>query len=77
MDDSMGYSIGLDRIQRHFKNGMVHNQFGPAIIDTYGNKFWYINGKEITYEVWYWMRENNITYPWDKETQMLFELTWC
>jgi hypothetical protein len=77
MDDNVGYSVGLDGIQRYFRDGKVHNSYGPAIIDAYGNKYWYLNGKDITYEVYCWMRNNNITYPWDKETQMMFELIWC
>ena len=30
----------------YYKNGLSHNEFGPAFIYKSGTKYWYINGKE-------------------------------
>jgi len=29
----------------HYKNGLIHNENDPAIIDSFGNKFWCFNGQ--------------------------------
>ena len=29
----------------HYRDGKLHNEDGPAIITTHGDKFWYVNGK--------------------------------
>ncbi len=58
------------------EQGHLHRVDGPAIIYEDGYREWYIHGIDITFEVVDWMSENNISWPWDKETQMLFKLTW-
>lgn len=52
-------------------DGLEHNQDGPWRIPS---PVWMIHGHNISDEVNEWMKENDITYPWDKETQVLFEL---
>jgi hypothetical protein len=37
---------------------------------------WAINNRDVTDEVEAWMETHAITWPWDRETQMLFVLTW-
>lgn len=36
---------GLIETKRFYKNGVLHNENGPAVITTNGAKHWYINGK--------------------------------
>lgn len=59
-----------------FLNGRRHRIDGPAIIKSNGIKQWYVNSKNITPLVEQWMIDNSIIWPWNKETQILFELTW-
>lgn len=56
-------------------NKGYHRLDGPARVIT-GRKMneYFINGKDITYEVHDWMEENNITYPFGEEEKVLFKL---
>jgi hypothetical protein len=54
----------------------LHRLNGPAAITKQSGHAWYINGVDITQEVNTWMTENNITYPWDEQTQVEFVLRW-
>jgi len=53
-------------------NNKLHRIDGPAIEYKNGRIFWYINGYDVTIEVNQWINEQNITYPFDEPTQMLF-----
>jgi hypothetical protein len=67
--------IGYDGIQAWYINDYLHRLDGPAWIDANGNQEWWINDKEITSDVERWMKQNNVTWPWDEQTQMQFVLT--
>lgn len=56
----------------HF-NGMYHRIDGPAYIIGDIKEYW-INDIEITMEVEKWMKENDISYPFDEEETTLFKL---
>jgi len=54
-------------------NGRLHRTDGPAVVYNHGIKFWFwVNGYQITDEVNDWMKEQNVTWPFDDQTQMLF-----
>ena len=55
-------------------NGKRHRDNGPAVIFTNGSISWFINDKHITKKVNDWMKSQNISYPWDEETQVQFML---
>ena len=57
-------------------NGKRHRVDGPAILSPGCNEWW-INGKDITREVNLWMETQQISWPWDEETQAQFVLTFC
>jgi hypothetical protein len=66
--------IWADGTQAWFVNGKYHRLDGPAIIWVDGTQYWYVNDNNITKEVEEWMKCNNISYPFDEETQTLFKL---
>jgi hypothetical protein len=72
-----GPAIIDDNHQEWWVDGKCHRTDGPAIIWKDGDQSWYINGKKITQEVNDWMRKQNVTWPWDTETQAQFVLTFC
>ena len=57
-------------------NGKQHRTDGPAAIYTDGTQFWYVNDIDITYQVVEWMNTQEVTWPWDSSTQLLFTLAW-
>ena len=64
-----------DGRQEWYIKGKLHRIDGPAVISNYGYIDWWINGIYITPNVNDWMRKQNVTWPWDAETQALFLLT--
>lgn len=56
----------------YYQNGVLHRLDGPAMELSNGDAEWYSGGICITYEVTEWMEEQNIIYPFDEPTQMLF-----
>ena len=63
-----------DDREEWYINGKLHREDGPAVIrDDIHN--YYINGENITKEVLKWMRTQDITWPWDEESQTQFILT--
>jgi hypothetical protein len=63
-----------------YLNDQRHRTDGPAIEYSNGNKYWYIKGQNITNEIEYWMKENDIPEDhnkWTDNQKMLFKLTWC
>jgi starvation-inducible outer membrane lipoprotein len=68
--------IGADGTQEWYQNGQLHRVDGPAVIGADGARMWYIRGKKMTSEINQWMQANNITWPWPRETQVQFLLTW-
>jgi hypothetical protein len=67
--------IRADGTQAWYINGTLHRTDGPAIIRENGDQEWFINDRNITREVNDWMEKQNITWPWDAETQAQFALT--
>jgi len=55
-------------------NRYRHRIDGPAVDYADGSKEWWINGKHITDEVNDWMKENNISYPFNEETLFQFKM---
>lgn len=55
------------------EDGRYHRIDGPAYVMD-GITGWVIHGDDITHEVNEWMNENNITWPFDEETSVLFKL---
>jgi hypothetical protein len=39
-----------DGSQEWYKDGKVHREDGPAVIETDGYQYWYLNGREYTKE---------------------------
>lgn len=58
-------------------HGKMHRIDGPAVI---WRRFpqieyrYFVNGIDITNEVIAWMKEHNISYPFDEDTILLFKL---
>jgi len=47
------YCIEYNAFVRDWKvNGKFHREDGPAIYYNNGNKYWYLNGKEYSFEEW-------------------------
>lgn len=75
-EDYGEYGKSIERCWQN-DNGYMHRIDGPAIIYEDGSDDWCINGYSIKIEVDKWMNKNNITYPWNEETQVQFELTFA
>jgi hypothetical protein len=63
-----------------YKNHLCHREDGPAVM--YGYKVprldeWWVNGVEISNEVDEWLMENDCSYPFTDEQQMMFKLRFC
>lgn len=69
--------IGKHADEQWWLNGVRHRTHGPALTDANGRQTWWIQGKEITNQVNLWMQQQQVTWPWDAETQAEFVLTWC
>jgi hypothetical protein len=74
MTDIPKHIIHVNGTQSWWFNGKRHRLDGPAWLASDGGKEWWVNGKEITDEVISWMQQQGVTWPWDRETQMLFAL---
>jgi hypothetical protein len=68
--------IGWNGDQFWYLHDKLHCLTGPAVTRENGKQYWYLNHRNITQEVNTWMTENNITYPWDAQTQVEFVLRW-
>jgi hypothetical protein len=66
--------IGADGSQYWCINGEFHRLDGPAYIGADGSQEWWIHDVNITNEINKWMKCNNVSYPFDEETQALFKL---
>ena len=53
-----------------------HRLDGPAVVFADGGQQWWRNNRDITQQVEAWMASQNVTWPWDDQTQMMFLLTW-
>ena len=58
-----------------FDHDKKHRIDGPAFIGNNGKHEWWINEVHITEEVNQWMRDRDVSWPWDEETQVEFLLT--
>ena len=67
--------IDPDGTQCWYQYGRKHRLDGPAYVGQGGFVRWYINHKEITIEVNQWFERNNLSYPFDNKTKLLFKLT--
>ena len=47
------------------------------MIGSDGSESWWVNDVDITDKVEQWMREREVTWPWDEATQVEFQLTWA
>lgn len=57
------------------EDGWLHRIDGPAVI--YHDSFlprWYLSGYNKTAEINDWMKNVGVSYPWDSDIQLLFEL---
>ena len=57
--------------QEWWVDGHRHRVNGPAVI-RYGQINWWIRGIYFTDQVTAWMAENNLSWPFDADTQMEF-----
>ena len=57
-------------------NGQRHRLDGPALIWANGYQEWCVRGQNITTQANAWMQTQAVVWPWDDQTQMLFQLTW-
>ena len=62
--------------QAWYVNDQLHRLDGPAVIYANGTQEWWVNYQNITTQVEAWMQTQAVTWPWDDQTQMLFQLTW-
>lgn len=69
--------IWRDAGEQWWLSGVRHRIDGPALTDANGRQTWWIQGKEITNQVNLWMQQQQVTWPWDAQTQAEFVLTWC
>ena len=67
--------ISPDGSEMWWVNGKRHREDGPAVIRTDGSQEWWINGFIFNDEVTQWMKQHNVNWPWDEETQVQFTLT--
>ena len=56
-------------------NDQMHRMDGPAITRTDGTREWWIKGENITEQVEKWMKDKDVPWPFDEETQVEFLLT--
>ena len=68
--------IWADGTQEWWVRGQLHRLDGPARIWTDGTQEWRVRHQNITQQVKLWMQTHGVTWPWDEETQMQFQLTW-
>jgi hypothetical protein len=65
-------------IKQWWINGKLHRLDGPAIIDDESGRMeWYIDDINLTTEIIEWMREADITWPWNNNVQSFFILSWA
>lgn len=62
--------------QQWWLNGKKHRADGPAETLSNGIQQWWIHGVHMTREINAWMKQKDVTWPWDAETQAEFVLTW-
>jgi len=67
--------IGSDGAEEWWVNGQPHRLDGPAVISADGDQEWFINGEDITVQVLTWQQQQGVVWPWDRQTQVLFQLT--
>ena len=67
--------IKPDGCQAWYRDDKLHREDGPAIIHADGTREWWINNVCISQEVEDWIETQNITWPWDDDTQTQFQLT--
>jgi hypothetical protein len=63
-----------------FKNHLYHREDGPAVVYSYNSGCqdeWWVNGVDISDEVDGWLKENDYSYPFTDEQQMMFKLRFC
>ena len=68
--------IGAAGTQEWWVNGQRHRLDGPALIWANGYQEWCVRGQNITTQANAWMQTQAVVWPWDDQTQMLFQLTW-
>ena len=61
--------------QEWWVKGKRHREDGPAVIWPNGDQEWWINHVNITKQVYSWMITQNISWPWDKDHNIQFALT--
>ena len=64
--------IRADGSRSWYVDGKRHRLDGPAVIYPDGSQQWWVDGKDISDQVKKWMKECDITYPFDKEYEVLF-----
>ena len=74
-EDGPAY-IAADGSQHWFRYDQRHREGAPAIIRPNGNRVWWVNGKNITESVEKWMRDREVTWPFDEETEVEFRLSY-
>ena len=72
-----GPAILDDTKIEYYKHGKKHRLEGPAVYTARGGEIWYINGKEVTYQLSQWAKENNIDlYNMSEYDLNLLKLCW-
>ena len=66
--------IDVDNHYEYWVNSKRHRIDGPAVRNQNGSYQWYVNGNDITKEVEEWMKESEITLPFDEDAQTMFNL---
>ena len=67
--------ISATGTQEWWVNGLFHRTDGPARIWSDGTQEWRVNGEDITAQVLTWQQQQGVVWPWDRQTQVLFQLT--
>ena len=68
--------IHADGMEIWCMHNKLHRTDGPACTWPNGKREWWINDVDITDKVERWLKDQNITWPFDEHALMLFKLRW-
>jgi len=59
-----------------FINDRRHRTDGPAVVWADGSQEWWLRDQDNTSQVKSWMKTQEVTWPWDRNTKVEFALVW-
>ena len=68
--------IHADGMRIWCRRNRLHREDGPACTWPDGRREWWINDVNISEEVELWLMDQNITWPFDRDALLLFQLRW-